>query len=147
VGSTFTQFDIGGPVSTSIVGINDNGDIVGTFGSSVQPNQGFLRVGSTVTTFNIAGANGVFGIKINNLDQVVGQYTDASGNIHGYLRKTDGTIKTIDFPGAPISAALGINDAGVIAGTYIVGGVSHGFIDNNGTFVTFDVPGALSTQV
>src|SRR5712691_1686943 len=40
-GSTFTQFDVGGPVSTSVIGLNAVGDFVGGFGSSVQPNQAF----------------------------------------------------------------------------------------------------------
>ncbi len=41
----------------------------------------------------------------------------------------------------------GINNAGTITGGYFGSGTGHGFIDNGGTFTTFDYPGATSTQV
>jgi probable HAF family extracellular repeat protein len=146
-GSTFTQFDVGGPVSTSIFAINDKGDIAGAFGSSAQPNQGFLRVGNTLTEFNPPGANGALAFGINNLDQVVGQFTDAASVTHGFLRNANGMFSTIDVPGASATAAVGINDAGVISGIYTAGGVRHGFLDFGGTFQTYDAPGSVSTQV
>jgi hypothetical protein len=146
-GSTFTQFDVGGPVSTTIFAINDNGDIAGTFGSSAQPNQGFLRVGNTLTTFNPNGANGAFAFGINNLDQVVGQFTDASNVTHGYLRNANGSIITIDVPGATATAAVGINGSGAISGVYIAGGVTHGFLDFGGVIQPYNAPGSVSTQV
>jgi hypothetical protein len=69
----YTQYDIGGPVSTSLFGINNNGHLAGTFGSSVQPNQGFLDKNGVVETFTVNPALPLFALGLNDLDQVVGQ--------------------------------------------------------------------------
>ena len=147
VGNTFTQYDVGGPVSTSTSGINDLGHTAGTFGSTVQPNQGFLLIGNVMTTISVAGASALFGTGLNNLDQVVGNFTDSGGVTHGYFRSAGGVISPIDVPGATSTQARGINDSGEIVGTYTVGAVSHGFLDVGGVFTTFDVPGAASTRI
>ena len=44
-GSTFTQYDVPvSNVSTGITDINNHGDIVGGYGSTVQPDQGFVQL-------------------------------------------------------------------------------------------------------
>ena len=52
---------------------------------------------------------------------------------------------SIDVPGATLTDINGINDAGALVGSYSVGGVTHGFLLNQGTYTTLDVPGATST--
>ena len=56
-------------------------------------------------------------------------------------------ITTIDVPGATSTAAIGINNAGQIAGSYTNATGTHGFIDTNGVFTTVDVPGSSFTQI
>jgi hypothetical protein len=145
-GNAFTQFDIGGPVSTSIFGINDVGSFTGAFGSVNQTNQAFTVIGGVTTMFGVAGGTSVFGLAINNLNQVVGQY-DAGGATHGYFRAANGTISLIDVAGASFTSASGINDSGEIVGSYTAAGVTHGFTDIAGVFTTFDVPGSLATLI
>jgi probable HAF family extracellular repeat protein len=52
----------------------------------------------------------------------------ASGKTHGFLR-TNNEYATIDFPGANVTAARGINREGDIVGFYVdASGKTHGFL-------------------
>jgi YVTN family beta-propeller protein len=54
---------------------------------------------------------------------------------------------TIDFPGASATLVLGINNSGVMVGSYIdSSGITHGFSRTNGIFTTIDFPGATLTE-
>jgi uncharacterized membrane protein len=58
-----------------------------------------------------------------------------------------GTFTSIDDPTAVCNTfAAGINDAGEIAGSNIIGGTYHGYVDVGGSFTSLDYPGALQTQ-
>src|SRR5215471_3076324 len=60
----------------------------------------------------------------------------ASAAVHG-------SYTTIDVPGAADTFGLGINDRGVVVGTYTAkDGVNHGFLDHRGRFTKFNVPDA-----
>jgi uncharacterized membrane protein len=57
------------------------------------------------------------------------------------------TFTTIDFPGAILTVANGINHRGEIVGPYIsLDGTRHGFLLREGNFTTIDFPGAISTE-
>lgn len=54
----------------------------------------------------------------------------------------------IEYPGAALTEATGINNAGRVVGTYYgVDGVSHGFVYNGASYVTVDFPGAPFTYL
>src|SRR5207302_10571587 len=56
------------------------------------------------------------------------------------------TFTTIDFPGALLTNAFGINGPGHIVGLYIdTAAREHGFLLAAGSFSTIDVPGAGRT--
>jgi uncharacterized membrane protein len=94
---------------------------------------------------------------IDDRGRIVGGYVDARSETHGYMRGTAGCYTTIDVPGAsatdtsvylshPGTAALDINDAGQIVGSYSgADGKARGFILARGTFTTTAVPGAIET--
>ena len=53
------------------------------------------------------------------------------------------TFSSIDYPGATLTIAYGVNRSGEIVGTYNdVSNVTHGFLLSGGTFTTVDYPGA-----
>jgi probable HAF family extracellular repeat protein len=57
------------------------------------------------------------------------------------------TFTTIDFPGAVLTNAQGINAQGEIVGFYTdTAGRTHGFLQSGGQFRSIDFPGAQSTQ-
>lgn len=53
---------------------------------------------------------------------------------------------SIDFPGAVLTNAQGINPGGEIVGLYVdTAGKQHGFLLSGGNFISIDYPGAIST--
>jgi uncharacterized membrane protein len=59
------------------------------------------------------------------------------------------TFTTFDVPGATNTYVYGINSAGQIVGTFLVGrfpDTLHGFLTDGATFITMDVPGARFTE-
>ena len=78
---------------------------------------------------------------------VVGTYADSSNVIHGWIRYKNGDLESFDDPSAVYGTfANGINDGGVVTGTYwdinqqFSGG--HGYVGKpGGNYITFDVPG------
>src|SRR6266567_4952490 len=54
---------------------------------------------------------------------------------------------TIDFPGAVLTDAEGINPGGEIVGWYVdSAGKQHGFLLSGGQFTSIDYPGAIATD-
>ena len=148
-GGVYTQYDIGGPFSTAIQGINDAGNFSGTFGSFAQPNMGYVNIGGVVTTFGVAGAFETSASGISPTNQVVGSYDDTVVT-HAFFRDTDGTITApIDYPGSTYSVLLGINDKGIMSGRYIdaSGGVHGMLFKRPNRFVSFDYPTAVETSL
>src|SRR5436190_16127525 len=57
------------------------------------------------------------------------------------------TFTTIDFPGAILTNAFGINTRGDIVGNYVNADKSdHGFLLSGGQYSTIDFPGATTTE-
>ena len=52
-GGTFTEYDVPGAVSTSVLGINDVADFTGSFSYGSGIFQGFVSVGGTITSFSV----------------------------------------------------------------------------------------------
>ncbi len=157
-GYTFSTFDPPGSSSSSANGINDLGQIVGSYQAGpVQ--HGYLLSGGQYTTLDDPNATGpqlpgTNATAINNLGDVAGGYFDNNFVSHGFLF-SHGAYVTLDDPNAGTAGLLqgvfpgqgtiasGINDFGQIVGTYTdANNVSHGFLYNHGTFTTLDDPAA-----
>ena len=77
---------------------------------------------------------------INDSAAVVGYYFGGDGVVHGFLY--NGTAYSdLDYPGSSATGAAGINNSGVITGYHDDAGGTHGFLDNQGSFSSFDCPG------
>ncbi|MGP0105015.1 cadherin-like domain-containing protein [Rhodoblastus sp.] len=133
-----------GTTFTVANGINDQGQIVGTYSGGTP--DGFLDDGGTFTTIDDpAATSGTQALGINNAGQIVG-VSQVSGNgqivVRGFLY-SDGAYTPISDPytGGPVSYAQGINDGGQIVGYYFDGfGGEHGFLYNAGVYTTIDDP-------
>jgi hypothetical protein len=136
--STFSTIDVPGASSTSAIGINERGDILGSYEAGGIAH-GFLLDHGTFSTIDVLGSG------INNRGDIVGVYIGADFAVHGFLLE-HGTFITIDVPGAIVTQAFGINNGGQIVGWYIGAFTVHGFLLEHGTFSTIDVPGAIATQ-
>jgi probable HAF family extracellular repeat protein len=160
-GGTYTTLDdpnatniFGAGFFTFATGINDSGQIVGSYDSRGRgfPNHGFLYSGGTYTTIDDPAAPGLTNAwGINDAGQIVGDYQDNTGVVHGFLY-SGGTFTNIDDPLAVASdfsgqttVAQGIDAAGDIVGYYIdSSGATHGFLATPDTDTTAEPPGVTA---
>src|SRR4029077_5937652 len=95
---------------TQAFGINDSGQIVGSFfDAGNTKTHGFLDTGGSFTTIDVPGATNTNAYGINNSGQIVGWFRDGLGD-HVFL-DTGGSFTTINAPGATSTYAYGINDS------------------------------------
>jgi hypothetical protein len=98
--------------------------------------------------FDVPGASGTFPLDINNNGDMAGSYWDVHQTSHGFIRMTDGTVKTFDVPGASSTDAGAINDSDEILGIFSDStSVAHGFTRSpDGTITAFDPKGSTETD-
>ena len=97
-----------------------------------------------------AGAE-IHPLAINNSGVIVGYYLDSSGAQHGFLRAADGTMTTLDVPGAAVTVPASNSSTGWIAGSYATPCCQpdHGFrlAPDGKTLVTFQVNGDATLAI
>jgi hypothetical protein len=149
-------------VSTFISGLNDLGSFVGYFSADTDPDLGTqpfsyvstqyqrLALGQSITQMGI----NVFAKGIENSSEIVGYYVydiDFLPTAHGFVASPDGTVASLDYPGAVDTYLNGINNRGMIVGAYDDASGSpttHGMASLRSTaFISFDYPGAVSTTI
>jgi probable HAF family extracellular repeat protein len=141
---TFTTIDVPGAASTSANGINNAGQIVGTFDTS-GPNartSGFVYPGGNFTIFDAPGS-ATIATGINDAGHIVGFVQTGPAGIGDGFLYSGSSFTSINAPGAGYTNATGINDAGQIVGFYDdgMGGQGHGFQDTGGSFTSIDIGG------
>jgi uncharacterized membrane protein len=148
-----TIFDVPGSAGSMASGINDAGQIVGSYFTPDGGLHGFLRgPGGAVNSFDVPAAAYTSATGLNDFGQVVGVYSAPDYRVtHAFLRDPDGTIATIDVPGAVYTSPTGINDLGQIVGqssTPSVPALSAFLRDPDGTFTQIAAPApAVRTSV
>jgi hypothetical protein len=150
-GGTFTEYNVPGAVSTSVLGINDVLDFTGSFSYDGEIFQGYVSISGTITSFSVPGAALTLAYEINNSNHlVVGYYIDGSGIPHGYFRDANGALHfPIDPSGSTATILFGVNNRNWVVGRYAdSSGVTHGllFVPPN-KFFTFDYPGSTFTSL
>ena len=149
---TFTSIDFPGGTLTTARGINNHGDIVGSF-RVVPPRHALLIQGgnfSPLAPTTVLATNFSEAYKSNDRGDVVGQFIGNDGFVHGFLL-SNGVVTTLDFPAASDTYAFGINESGTVVGYWDVldaGGnvlAYHGFIWENGGFTEVNFPGSGDT--
>ncbi len=139
-------------------GINAQGVIVGWYcigGCNPYPaaEHGYTWDQGKFTTIDYPGAmsTGVYGI--NDFGQIVGGFcpysilcADDDGNPsqHAFI-EDHGVFTQLDFPGAFVTQANAINDAGQIVGTYETLQGLYSFLYQNGEYTRIAVPHAVRT--
>ena len=118
-GGIFTTIDFPGSTYTTADGINNSGQIVGSY-QSAGVLHGYLLSGGVFTTIDLS--QGALGI--NDSGQIVGR-----SGADGFLL-SGGIFSTIDFPGSTVTVDVGINNSGQIVGIYQMAGENrdHGFL-------------------
>ncbi|MBZ5624415.1 MAG: right-handed parallel beta-helix repeat-containing protein [Acidobacteriia bacterium] len=109
----------------SIYGINDAGDMLGTYSDGRGKQRAFLRGKSGVTTFDVPGSQRTRATGMNRSGQIVGMFADGGGAQHGFLTKVAGTQQNrvlvvdddgVDCPGGvrTIQEAVAAAPAGAV---------------------------------
>ena len=148
------------PTFNQLLGINDNNDIAGYYGSGAagHPNMGYVLdppyEQNDYTNENYPGSEQTQVTGINNAGATVGFYIDNSGGNFGFT-DIKGHFTTVVDPKTPpptsrlaaVDQLLGINNHGIAVGFYLDrNGRSHGYEYNlaKGTFRAITPPGATS---
>ena len=159
--STFVMLDV--PAAwgsgTSAYGNNNSGVIVGNFANTTGGAEGFVYSNGQFTDVVVPGADpsdrgNLF--DVNNSGTSVGAFTSPdlvhphhpNPISHSFTRSSAGIITVLPDPaaGALSAEANGINDNGIIVGNYTdAASHRHGFIFTNGSYTTYDFPGAIRT--
>jgi hypothetical protein len=131
-GFQYTTLQVPGSSSTVAYGVNNLGDIVGTFVSnSVQ--SGFIYSAGNFQTIACPGAGWTVAQGINDNGVIVGWcgFQGAQGFIY-----QNGSYSYVTYPGSSLTALFGINNQGQIVGVCQGCGIlnQNGFIYSNGSF-------------
>lgn len=132
---------------TMASGIDDAGEVVGSYRDSAGNTHGFSlsAVGGTFTTLDFSptsastSANGVS--VVNGEVEIVGVYTDEMSTRHGFVLTPAGAYQSFDAPGgAGTTAGTGINSLGQLVGNF-----SDSTLSSRGFFATG--PGGQFTPI
>ena len=137
-----SSIEVPGSTSTTARGINNLGQIVGSFVDS-SGTHAFLFNNGRFSTIDVPGSTWTIATGINNIGQIIGGYGPGgeTGN-HGFLL-SNGTLSTVDFPGSLDTVAYGINNKGQIVGVYLGNdSYRHGFRLSGGSYTLIEAPGS-----
>jgi probable HAF family extracellular repeat protein len=110
------------PYQPQAQGINDAGTIVGYLQGG--GGNGFILSNGTYTLLGLQ----IIPLGINNAGTIVGN-TNTYGSSGNAFVLINGTYTSLNYPGAQLTSATGINNLGQIVGTYVdASGVGHGFV-------------------
>jgi hypothetical protein len=113
----FHPIHVPGALNTLAYGINDRGDIAGTWGDGTTP-RGFILRDGEYTTVEVPGGNLTYSWDINANGAVTGHWRDLSGRFRGYVMD-GGVFTTFDVPGGVTRTyPKAINPQGDIVGWY-----------------------------
>ena len=156
--TTFTSVDMPASAPASYVynylsGVDPAAVAVGTYSDMDQDSLGYVAINGVSKPFNPPGSSSTESLGITDTGEIFGDYIDEYNRQQAFTY-ANGTFTTInDYLATDGTTIDGVNDAGVIWGTYVTDLIGfdpytiESFIDNNGTFTNFNIPGASSTYI
>lgn len=134
--SGFVTFDVPGATYTVAYGVNDLGQIVGSYANGFGQ-FGFLYSQGAFQTLDVPGSSFTVAQGINDQGEIVGWSSD------GAFSYQNGQYTLAQYPKA---ASYSINNSGQIVGIY-QNPAQHGLVDSGGFFYTLDPPNSAGTLV
>ncbi len=140
-----TTFMFPGSTTTAVHDMNATGTIVGEFNVGTTPQRAFMVHAGGFQQITIPGFPNVPAVAngVNGNGDVVGQF-NSNNTAFGFLLH-NGQLTTLSFPGAQGGTnPTGINDQGVIVGTYFLSSEdpARGFMWKAGVFSNLNPPDA-----
>jgi probable HAF family extracellular repeat protein len=139
-------------VGTTPTGINDQGQVVGTYYGDDFLARSFLYDDGVYTPLEIPGALQTIANGINNRGQIAGTYLDDDFVVHNVVYDVDGEFTEFPtVPGAFFSDPIAVNDRGQVVGSYSERDrpakyPTHGYAYADGAYTVLDFPGAAGTD-
>jgi uncharacterized membrane protein len=138
--ANYTTIDYPGATVTSAFGINDSGDIVGSYKDTLGIEHGFRLSKGVFTPIDYPGAKITAAKSINSQGDVAGYYSYDGSIQHGFVQ-TGGVFSTVDVTDATMTGPFGINPRGEVVGhTQFAGTKMVGFLLRRGQYTTLDYP-------
>lgn len=106
------------------------------------PGAGLILDGSKFTSVKYSKAVSTDLTGINKYDTTVGVAVDSNYQSYAFKRYSNGSLVTLQYPGAQDTSPKGINDNGTIVGT----AAGHGFIYHGGTWAKVVFPQSPSVN-
>lgn len=144
----FTDLDIAGAASTTVLGLNSAGDYCGSVDGGSGSMQAFVSIAGQLTQFSVAGATFTSANAISDAGWIAGVYQLGDANNHGFIRDSTGNLTyPIEYPGGTSTILRGINSSGWVAGGYIdTQLVQHGMLFRSpNSFFSYTYPGSTFT--
>jgi YVTN family beta-propeller protein/probable HAF family extracellular repeat protein len=139
----FESVDFPGAAQSRLAGINSDGVAVGRYVDQAGITHGFIFRDGDFRGVDYPGATSTVLIGINDDDTISGFFTDDSGIGHGF-RLRYGVFSKIEPPDSIDSVADGIDNLGRIVGGFDDVSGTHAFLFANGSYRSFDFPGAAT---
>jgi probable HAF family extracellular repeat protein len=117
-------------------GINNAGQVVGSYVDTSNVEHGFLLAGGTYSPLDVPAAASTQANGINDAGTVIGYSTTSGGATTGFVHAGP-SYMGFSVPASSGTFAWGINNAGVQSGYFDdLGGGSHGFVSSGGGVYT-----------
>lgn len=139
---TFKDVKAPGATETDSYAINDNGAITGDYIDTAGVQHGMILKGKKLTTIDNPNCTSLISFYGINAAQALAGWCNSPSIAFTYAK---GKFTTISPPGATSTQANGINDKGVVVGSYVdSAGLTHGFMLKGKKYTTLDCPGCTS---
>jgi hypothetical protein len=138
-----TTIDYPGVSYTQALGVNNLGQISGTYLDSLGNGYGFFKDGSSYSNFQFPGVEPrTTAVGLNDFGQIVGY-----DGLNSWL-KSGSSYSSFVYPagGFTPTTAVGINNSGQIVGYYQTLGATHGFLKDGSTYSSIDLGGGSYTR-
>jgi probable HAF family extracellular repeat protein len=144
----FVNIAFPGSTSTLAQGINDKGQIVGTYFDSSDVQHGFFLSGGKYMSLDVPSETASDAWAINNKGLITIFALNSGGTYDSWVRSKDGTFKKMDVPKEAQSLIHGIDSFGDLIYTVVDSSNNvHGAFYDRGAYTVFDDPkGVNATQ-
>lgn len=144
-----STIDFPGARVTAALGINANGDVVGTYVDQNGKNHGFLLTAGQYMSIDPPGSLFTEARGINAKGDIVGDFIASDGNLHGFFLGPDG-FKDISVDGHLNTIPVKISPEGVIVGCFHdtdTMGTMHGFVRDEDSLRVYPTPASMHNGV
>jgi uncharacterized membrane protein len=147
-GRRFETVDFRGHLNSNVDAVDTCGTILGVYWDADGAYHGILSRYGNEVPFDVNGARDTYPLGMNDKGDSVGFWDVDPAATHGYLRRANGEVSSIDVPGAKSTVAFAVTEHGQVAGYFTdAAGALHGFVKTGSQLRQLDVPGAVATIV